>query len=112
MLTSTRDNSIYYLCINFAQFLLKLQFSNIDGFRNMLEQNKSYIRRFPESSAKLMQVIFIRECHWACVFIHENQVRLYDSAYTSVSADTFQVVACKASTMRRTIIPDTSYEYI
>ena len=79
--------------INFAQFLLKHQFSNIDGFRNTPEQNKSYIRRFPESSAKLMQVIFIRECHWACVLIHENQVRLYDSAYTSVSADTFQVVA-------------------
>ena len=40
-----------------------------------------------------MQVIFIRECHWACVLIHENQMSLYNSAYTSVSADTFQVVA-------------------
>ena len=48
--------------INFAQFLLKHQFSIIDG---LLEQNTSYIRRFPKSSAKLMQVIFIRKCHWA-----------------------------------------------
>ncbi|KAL5503163.1 hypothetical protein EMCRGX_G010071 [Ephydatia muelleri] len=79
--------------INFAQLLLKQQFPNIDGFRNTLQQNKPFIKRLPESSAKLMQVIFIRKCHWACILLNENQVSLYDSAYTSVSTDTFQVVA-------------------
>ena len=60
---------------------------------NTLEQNKPFIKRLLESSAKFMQVIFIRKCHWACILLNENQVSLYDSAYTSVSTDTFRVVA-------------------
>lgn len=60
--------------INLAQLLLKLQFPDIDGFRNTLEQDKPF-KRLPVCS-KLMQVIFVRKCHWACVLLNENKVCL------------------------------------
>ena len=77
--------------INFAQLLLKSQFPDIDGFRNTLEQNKPF--RKVSKCSKIMQVIFIRKCHWACILLNENRVFLYDSAYTAVSTDTFQVIS-------------------
>ena len=40
--------------INFAQLLLKSQFPDIDGFRNTLEQNKSF--RKVSKCSKIMQV--------------------------------------------------------
>ena len=44
--------------INFAQLLLKLEFPDVDGFRNTL---------INYSKASMLKSMFIIKCHWACI---------------------------------------------
>ena len=40
-----------------------------------------------------LQIVHVRNSHWAALQICGNDVYFYDSAYTSVSTDTFEVIA-------------------
>lgn len=77
--------------INAAQELMKLQFPEIDGLRNTHLQNKPFQQQ--ANCSQILQAIFIRRCHWACVQINKGSVCLYDSAYSSASSDTLCVIS-------------------
>ena len=46
-----------------------------------------------QSSVQSLQIIHIRGSHWATLQLKDNRIHLYDSVYTSVSDDTFEVIA-------------------
>ena len=58
--------------INAAQELMRLQFPEIDGLRDTLLQNKPFQQQ--ASCSQILQAIFIRHCHWACVQIMKGSV--------------------------------------
>ena len=79
--------------INAAQQLLKQQFQHLNGLQSTLYQLKRPI----ENTKNAIQILHVGKDHWAvlssigCTLC--NQVRYYDSAYTSLSADTEQIIS-------------------
>ena len=80
------------LHVNAFQNLLKRQFPLIGGLQSTLLQTKSPLQH-KESGEMLLQIIHTRGSHWAALQICGKDVYLYDSAYTSVTTDTLDMIA-------------------
>ena len=84
------------LHVNAYQFLLKEKLSYLHGLQNTLLQHKIPLN-LKESSLTL-QIIHVRNNHWIALEI-SGTVSVYDSSYTSLSADTqntiAQLIRCK-----------------
>ena len=79
------------LHVNAFQNLLKLQFPCLGGLQNTLLQKRSPLKC--TEGGMSLQIIHTRSSHWAALQICDSNVCLYDSAYTSTSSDTLEVIA-------------------
>ena len=79
------------LHINAFRCLLKTSFPHIDGFQNTLFQDRNPLKRTPGNLT--VQIVHVRNCHWASLAIESDQVNLYDSAYSSVCKNTMKTIA-------------------
>lgn len=77
--------------VNAFQNLVKRLFPHVGGLQNTLLQSKYTITDKP--GKPILQIVQIRNCHWATLYVDGDDIRLYDSAYTSLSEDTFTVIA-------------------
>ena len=77
--------------VNGFQNLVKRLFPHIGGLQNTLLQSKNAITN--KAGKPILQIIHIRDCHWATLYVHGDDICLYDSAYMSLSEDTFTVIA-------------------
>ena len=77
--------------INAAQQLLKKQFRDINGLQSTLYQLKKPL----EKTENAIQILHINKDHWAVITTvgstQCNQVKYYDSAYSSLSFDTEKI---------------------
>ena len=84
------------------QYLLKKQFQSVGGLQNTLLQQQSPLQA-QEAGQMMLQVIHVRKSHWAALQISGSDISVYDSLYTSISKDTFEVIAqlvrCKDKTI-------------
>ena len=76
--------------VNVFQNLVKMLFSHIGGLQNTLLQSKYAVTN--KAGKPILQIIHIRNCHWATLYVHSEDIRLYDSTYTSLSEDTITVI--------------------
>ena len=76
------------------QCLLKKKFPHIAGLQNTLLQQRNHNTKIPrEDRQMLLQIIHIRETHWAAIkMVNNKEVLLYDSAYTTISMDTVDII--------------------
>ena len=91
LITSGRELSDMH--VNAYQNLMRKQFPHIGGFKNTLLELKSPLPHHKESGSKSLQIIHTRNSHWASLQISGTDIFLYDSAYSSASVDTLEVVA-------------------
>ena len=77
--------------VNAFQNLVKGLFPHVGGLQNTLLQSKYSITNQP--GKPVLQIVHIRNCHWATLYVDNDDIRLYDSAYSSLSEDTFAVIA-------------------
>ena len=83
-------NELCDMHVNALQNLVKSIF-HVGGLQSTLLQYKYAITNKPRNP--LLQIIHIRNCHWATLYVEGDDIRLYDSAYTSLSEDTITVIA-------------------
>ena len=76
--------------VNAFQKLIRVWFPNVGGLQNTLLQTKYAI---DNSGTPILQILHVRNSHWATLYVDSDDVRIYDSAYTSVSEDTFAIIA-------------------
>lgn len=81
------------LHVNAYQSLLKTSFPSIHGLQNTLLQHKSPLLKHTDPSGQTLQVVHVRKSHWAALQVRSGNVELYDSAYTSASAETLHIIA-------------------
>lgn len=84
--------------INAFQNLMKRSYPHISGLQNTLLQNTAMNCKLPRETSMVLQIIHIktspRSGHWAALQIFENdEVHLYDSAYTSAVGDSKETIA-------------------
>ena len=85
-------------------YLLKQNFPHIAGLQNTLLQQRQNPAIHHEDGQMLLQIIHIRGSHWATIQImNGNEILLYDSAYSTVTLDTVDVISklihCTESTI-------------
>ena len=75
-------------------YLLKQKFPHIAGLQNtVLQQRKDSVIHH-EDGQMLLQIIHIRGSHWATIqMVNDNEILLYDSAYSTVTLDTVDVIS-------------------
>ena len=76
--------------VNALQNLVKSVFPHVGGLQSTLLQYKYAITNKPGNPH--LQIIHIRNCQWATLYVDGDDIRLYDSAYTSLSEDTVTVI--------------------
>lgn len=84
--------------INAFQNLMKRSYPHISGLQNTLLQNTTLNCSLQRKTAMTLQIIHIstspQSGHWAAIQIFENdEVHLYDSAYTSAAGDAKETIA-------------------
>lgn len=84
-------NELSDLHVNAFHNLARKQFSHVGGLQNTLLQSKHPITN--PSARIILQIIHIRSSHWATLCVNGDDICLYDSAYSSLSEDTFPVIA-------------------
>ena len=77
------------LHVDCYQKLVKSHFPHISGLQSTLYQNRTPLVNKEVS----LQIIHCRSSHWAALEVRGNDVCLYDSAYTTPSSDTLEVIA-------------------
>ena len=80
------------LHVNAFQNILKSQFPEIKGLQSTLVQNKTPIAKADLDFGKVLQIVHMSS-HWVACQLFPNEVHFYDSAYSTVSADTLDVLA-------------------
>ena len=85
-------NELCDMHVNALQNVVKSIFSHVGGLQSTLLQYK-YAITTNKPGNPLLQIIHIRNCHWATLYVGGDDIRLYDSAYTSLSEDTITVIA-------------------
>ena len=74
--------------------LIKQQHPHISGLQNTVLQQRQYPALKRETKKDMMlQIIHIQECHWAAIRVQEDEVLLFDTAYTSISNTTVDVIS-------------------
>jgi len=75
--------------INFAQAILKHQFSNVSGLQSTLIIHKAN-RITSINASRMLQALHSRGCHWIAISTIGifPQVMVYDSTFTFVDQDT------------------------
>ena len=78
--------------VNAYQNIMKSHFPHlhVGGIQSTLFQLKSPLSLQSQTSLK---IIHTRKSHWSCLEVCGTDIRLYDSSYSSCSADTLEVVA-------------------
>ena len=79
--------------VNFAQQLLKAQFSSLNGLRSTLLQSK---KQPLSECSQALQIIHSRGNHWiaaSTVSVSDGTVRVYDSVYDTLDEDTQSIVS-------------------
>ena len=79
--------------VNFAQQLLKAQFSSLNGLRSTLLQSK---KQPLSECSQALQIIHSRGNHWiaaSTVSISDGTVRVYDSVYDTLDEDTKSIIS-------------------
>ncbi len=79
------------LHINAFQCLLKNVFPHVDGLQCTLFQDRTPLKRTLGNLT--VQILHVKNCHWATLAIEDNDINLYDSAYSSISKDTMKTIA-------------------
>ena len=80
------------LHVNAFQNILKSKFPEIKGLQNTLLQRRRPISKTDLATGKVLQIVHIPS-HWVACQLFTSEVHLYDSAYTSLSADTLDTLA-------------------
>ena len=80
------------LHVNAFQNILKFQFPEIKGLQSTLLQNKTAIAKADLDSGKVLQIVHMTS-HWVACQLFSNEVHFYDSADSTISAETFDVLA-------------------
>ena len=91
------------LHVNAFQNLLKRKYPHIGGLQSTLLQKRSPLKQ-TDVGCMSLQIIHTRNSHSAALQICDSDVCLYDSAYTSASTDTLEVIAqllrCKSHSIK------------
>ena len=93
---------LFDLHVTAFQNIVKKHFPDVGGLQNPLMQNKIPLSH-KQSSVQSLQIIHIRGSHWATLQLKDNGIYLYDSMYTSVSDDTFEVIAQLVRTKKSSV---------
>ena len=81
------------LHINAFQNLLKSQFTEIGGLNSTLLQSKTqFLKSELNSNKNILQIIHMPN-HWAALQVFGSDICFYDSAYTTISDDTLDIIA-------------------
>ena len=85
-------------------YLSKLTFPNIAGLQNTVLQQREDPKIPRQDGQMLLQIIHIRQSHWAAFqMVNSSEVLLYDSAYSTISMDTVDVITKLIRSMESTI---------
>lgn len=84
----TKGDKLTDLHINYAQYLLKLQFPDMGGLKSTLLQSKE--GSIPTCGREAVQIVHCREDHWivASNLGCTSSINIFDSAYTSIDDKT------------------------
>ena len=96
-----KGKELYDLHVNAFQSILKSQFPEIKGLQSTLLQNKTAIAKADLDSGKVLQIVHMT-FHWVACQLFSNEVHFYDSAYSTVSAETLDVLAQLIHTDQKT----------
>ena len=86
--------------VNVFQNLVKMWFPNIGGLQNTLLQMNYSI---DHSAKPILQILHIRNSHWATLYVDSEDICVYDSAYASLSEDTWTVITQLIRCSRKSI---------
>ena len=86
--------------VNVFQNLVKVWFPNIGDLQNTLLQMNYSI---DHSAKPILQILHIRNSHWATLYVNSEDICVYDSVYTSLSEDTWAVIAQLIRCSRKSI---------
>lgn len=78
------------LHVNAFQNLVKKSFPHVGGLQNTLLQSTYAI---DGTGKPIIQILHVRNSHWATLCVDGDDICLYDSAYSSVSEDAIATIA-------------------
>ena len=79
------------LHINAFQCLLKSIFPHTYGLQNTLLQDQTPLKHTQGNLT--VEILFVRNCHWATLAIENGHINLYDPSYSSVCEGTMKTIA-------------------
>lgn len=91
------------LHINAFQNLLKSEFMEVGGLHNtLLESKTQFLKSELNSNKNILQIIHMPN-HWAALQVFGSDICLYDSAYTTISDNTLEIIAQLMNTNAKSI---------
>ena len=84
--------------VNAYQNIMKHHFPHLGGFQSTLLQMESPLAQDNHTSLQT-----IRKSHWSCLQISGTNIHLYDSTYSTRSADTLEIIAQLVQTINHSI---------